>query len=48
MILYALHDALVKPMPGNPLAPSLAESGLGLITGHAYSAPYEDLTLKPR
>ena len=26
MILYALHDALVKPMPGNPLAPSLAES----------------------
>src|SRR5499425_770326 len=26
MILYALHDALVKPMPGNPMAPSLAES----------------------
>jgi peptide/nickel transport system substrate-binding protein len=26
MILYALHDALVKPMPGNALAPSLAES----------------------
>src|SRR5215210_3100373 len=25
-ILYALHDALVKPMPGNPMAPSLAES----------------------
>ena len=24
-ILYALHDALVKPMPGNPMAPSLAE-----------------------
>src|ERR671930_347653 len=24
--LYAMHDALVKPMPGNPLAPSLAES----------------------
>jgi peptide/nickel transport system substrate-binding protein len=23
---YALHDALVKPMPGNPLAPCLAES----------------------
>ena len=23
---YALHDALVKPMPGNPMAPSLAES----------------------
>jgi peptide/nickel transport system substrate-binding protein len=26
MFLYALHDALVKPMPGQPLAPSLAES----------------------
>jgi len=26
MMLYALHDALVKPMPGNPMAPSLAES----------------------
>jgi peptide/nickel transport system substrate-binding protein len=26
MMLYALHDALVKPMPGHPLAPSLAES----------------------
>jgi len=25
-ILYAIHDALVKPMPGNPMAPSLAES----------------------
>jgi peptide/nickel transport system substrate-binding protein len=23
---YALHDALVKPMPDNPMAPSLAES----------------------
>src|SRR4029434_5772575 len=26
MIFYALHDALVKPMPGKPAAPSLAES----------------------
>ena len=26
MVLYALHDALVKPMPGEPLAPSLAQS----------------------
>jgi peptide/nickel transport system substrate-binding protein len=25
-VLYALHDALVKPMPGNQLTPSLAES----------------------
>src|ERR1043166_9175309 len=26
MVLYALHDGLAKPMPGQPLAPSLAES----------------------
>jgi peptide/nickel transport system substrate-binding protein len=26
MVYYALHDALVKPMPGNPMAPCLAES----------------------
>lgn len=26
MIYYALHDAMVKPMPGQPQAPSLAES----------------------
>jgi len=26
LTLYALHDALVKPMPGNAWAPSLAES----------------------
>jgi peptide/nickel transport system substrate-binding protein len=26
MVLYALHDALVKPMPAGPTTPSLAES----------------------
>jgi peptide/nickel transport system substrate-binding protein len=26
MVMYALHDAMVKPMPDQPLAPSLAES----------------------
>jgi peptide/nickel transport system substrate-binding protein len=26
MVMYALHDAMVKPMPGEPLAPSLAQS----------------------
>ena len=25
-VLYAIHDAVVKPMPGQPMAPSLAES----------------------
>ncbi len=32
----------------NGVGPRVAESGLGLITGHAYSAPYEDLKLKAR
>src|SRR5215467_14650692 len=26
MVLYALHDAMVKPMPGSSQTPSLAES----------------------
>ena len=26
MVMYALHDAMVKPMPGKALASSLAES----------------------
>ena len=26
LTLYALHDAVAKPMPGNPMAPGLAES----------------------
>ena len=26
VVLYALHDAVVKPLPGNPMAPALAES----------------------
>ncbi|PYN52000.1 MAG: hypothetical protein DMD94_23850 [Candidatus Rokuibacteriota bacterium] len=30
----------------NGAGPRVAESGLGLIAGHAYSAPYEDLRLK--
>ena len=30
----------------NGQGPRVAESGLGLIPGHAYSAPYEDLKLK--
>src|SRR5688572_10278444 len=26
MVMYAVHDAMLKPMPGNKAAPSLAES----------------------
>jgi peptide/nickel transport system substrate-binding protein len=36
MFLYALHDAMVKPMPGNPTAPSLAESWSASPDGLAY------------
>ncbi|HEX3178918.1 MAG TPA: ABC transporter substrate-binding protein [Methylomirabilota bacterium] len=41
MILYALHDALVKPMPGNSMAPSLAESWSASPDGRTY-----DFTLR--
>jgi peptide/nickel transport system substrate-binding protein len=36
MVLYALHDALVKPMPGQPLAPSLAQSWSASEDGLSY------------
>ena len=36
MMLYAMHDALVKPMPGNAMAPSLAESWAVSRDGLAY------------
>jgi peptide/nickel transport system substrate-binding protein len=36
MTLYALHDALVKPMPGKALAPSLAESWSASKDGLSY------------
>jgi peptide/nickel transport system substrate-binding protein len=39
--LYALHDALVKPMPGNLMSPSLAESW-----PYPWSAPLEEVRLK--
>src|SRR5213082_2560676 len=36
MVLYALHDAMVKPMPGQPLAPSLAEYWTAAEDGLSY------------
>ena len=36
MVMYALHDALVKPLPGNALAPSLAESWTRSADGLVY------------
>jgi peptide/nickel transport system substrate-binding protein len=36
MFLYALHDALVKPLPGKAMAPSLAESWTASADGLVY------------
>jgi peptide/nickel transport system substrate-binding protein len=36
MVMYALHDSMVKPMPGNPFAPSLAESWTVSADGLTY------------
>jgi peptide/nickel transport system substrate-binding protein len=36
MVLYALHDALVKPMPGQVLAPCLAQSWSAAEDGLSY------------
>src|SRR5437870_11774742 len=39
MVMYAIHDALAKAMPGNPTAPRLAESWQVSADGRA-----DDLT----
>jgi peptide/nickel transport system substrate-binding protein len=36
MILYALHDAMLKPLPGKSMAPGLAESWTTSADGLAY------------
>jgi peptide/nickel transport system substrate-binding protein len=36
MVLYALHDGMVKPMPGTALAPSLAETVTASEDGRSY------------
>ena len=41
-ILYALHDALVKPMPGNLATPSLAESWTLSPDGRSYEFKLRD------
>ena len=42
MILYALHDAMVKPMPGTLQAPSLAESWQASEDGTTYDFTIRD------
>ncbi len=44
----AMFAPLFEPAFLNGVGPRVAESGLGLITNHGYSAPYEDLKLKAR
>ena len=39
MVLYALHDAMVKPMPGKAIEPSLAQSAPGSCSGRRLRAP---------
>jgi len=41
-----LFAPLLEPALLNGYGPRVADSGLGLIVGHLYSAPYEDLKLK--
>jgi peptide/nickel transport system substrate-binding protein len=44
----AMYAPLFEPAFLNGYGPRVAESGLGLITYHGYSAPYEDVKLKAR
>jgi peptide/nickel transport system substrate-binding protein len=37
MLMYAMHDAMAKPMPGNPIAPCLAESWTMAADGLSYT-----------
>ena len=42
MVFYALHDGMVKPMPGKALAPSLAESIAASEDGQTYDFVIRD------
>ena len=37
MLMYAMHDAMAKAMPGSPLAPCLAESWAMAADGLSYT-----------
>src|ERR1700693_1412662 len=42
MVFYALHDGMVKPMPGKALAASLAESWSAAEDGRSYDFVLRD------
>ena len=42
IVYYALHDALVKAMPGQPFAPSLAKSWAASDDGLVYEFVLRD------
>jgi peptide/nickel transport system substrate-binding protein len=42
MVLYALHDAVIKPMPGQPMAPCLAQSWSASEDGLSYDFVLRD------
>jgi hypothetical protein len=43
-----MFSPILEPASLNGYGPRVAESGLGLIDVHAYSAPYEDVRLKEK
>jgi peptide/nickel transport system substrate-binding protein len=42
IFLYALHDALIKPLPGNTIAPALAESWSESADGLTYEFKHRE------
>ena len=42
---HAIYAPLWQQAAINGIGPRVGESGLGPILGHAYSSPYEDVTL---
>ena len=47
MVLYAIHDALVKPMPGALNTPSLAESWSASKDGLTYAPGFGPWNARP-
>ena len=41
-----MYAPLLQPAFINGVGPRVGESGFGLIPGFAYTAPFEDITLK--